>query len=62
MTEKDNKDFENSTKYWINENAYFYGNVKVRDHCQITEKYRGSAHRDCDINVKLNHKRTIHIL
>ena len=62
MTEKDNKDFENSTKYWINENAYFYGNVKVRDHCHITEKYRGSAHRDCDINVKLNHKLTIHIL
>ena len=62
MTEKDNKDFENSTKYWINENAYFYGNVKVRDHCQITEKYRGSAHRDCDINVKLNHKHSIHIL
>ena len=22
----------------------------------ITEKYRGSAHRDCNINLKLNHK------
>ena len=30
--------------------------VKVRDHCRITGKYRGSAHRDCFINVKLHHK------
>ena len=24
--------------------------------CHTTEKYRGFAHRDCNINVKLNHK------
>ena len=30
--------------------------VKVRDPCHITEKYRGSPHRDCNINLKLNHK------
>ena len=30
--------------------------VKVRDHCHITGKYEGSAHRDCNINLKLNHK------
>ena len=30
--------------------------VKVRDHRHITGKYRGSAHRDYDINVKLNKK------
>ena len=28
----------------------------VRDHCNITGKYRGSAHRDRNINVKLNRK------
>ena len=42
--------------FWIYDNAYFGGDIKVRDHCHITGKYRGSAHRDCDINVKLNHK------
>ena len=26
--------------------------VKVRDHCHITEKYGGFAHRDCIINLK----------
>ena len=30
--------------------------MKVRDHCHITRKYRGSAHRNYNINVKLNHK------
>ena len=30
--------------------------VKVRDHCHITGKYRGSVHRDCTIDLKLNHK------
>ena len=55
MTQNDSEDFENSTKYWICDNDYIENNVK-RDHCHITGKYRGSAHRDCNINVKLNHK------
>ena len=56
MTKEDNKDFENSTKCWICDNDYIDGDVKVRDHCYITGKYRGSVHRDCNINVKLNHE------
>ena len=56
MTKKDNEDFENSTKCWICDNVYADVNVKVRDHCHITGKYRGSAQRDCNKTVKLNHK------
>ena len=56
MAEKDNEDFENSTKCWICDNDYIDNDVKVKDHCHITAKYRGSAHRDCNINVKLNHE------
>ena len=56
MTKEGNKDFENSTKCWICDNDYIDGDVKVRDHCHIARKYRGSTHRDCHINVKLNHK------
>ena len=44
------------TKCWICDNDYTDGDVKVRDYCHLTEKYRGSAHRDCNINFKLNHK------
>ena len=29
---------------------------KLRDHCHITRKHRVSAHRDCNINFKSNHK------
>ena len=54
MTKKDNEDFENSTKCWICDNAYFDGDVKVRDHCHFTGKYRGFAHRDCNkLNLKI---------
>ena len=56
MTKDDNEDFENSTKYWICDNDYADGDVKVRDHCHITGKYRDSVHRDCNINLKLNQK------
>ena len=56
MTKKDNEDFKNSPKCWICDNTYGDGDVKVKDHCHITGKYRGSVHRDCNINIKLNHK------
>ena len=56
MTKHDNEDFENSTKCWICDNYHIDNEVKVRDHFHITGKYRGSANRDCNINVNLSHK------
>ena len=55
MTKDDNEDFKNSAKCWICDNDYFDTDVKLRDHCHIIGKYRDSAHRDCNINLKLNH-------
>ena len=54
MTNKDKEDFENFTKCQTND--YVDAHVKVIDSCHITGRYTGSAHRDCNINVKLNHK------
>ena len=54
MTEKNNEDFENFTKCWICDNDYIDDDVKVRDHFHVTGKYRGSANRYFNINVKLN--------
>ena len=56
MTKEDNENFKNSTICWIWDNDYIETDVKVRDHCHITGKYGGSGHRDCNINLKLNHK------
>ena len=56
MTKKGNWDFENSNKCWVYDNNYIDNDAKVRDHCHITGKYKGSAHKNCNINVKLNHK------
>ena len=51
MSKEDNEDFKNSTKFWIFNNDYIDSDVKVRDHCHITGKYRGSVHRDYNINL-----------
>ena len=56
MTKEDNEDFKNSTKCWICDNDYIDNDVKVRNHCDIIGKFRDSAHRACNINLKLNHK------
>ena len=56
MTKEDSEDFKNSTKCWICDNGYIDKDVKLRDHCHITGKYRGSPHRDCNINLKFNDK------
>ena len=56
ITKEDNEDFENSAKCCIYDNDYIDGDVKITDHFHITGKYRVSAHRDFNINVKLNYQ------
>ena len=46
-------------KFWKLYNNYVGNDVKVRGHCHITGKYGSSAHRDCNINFKLNHKTSV---
>ena len=41
-----------TAKYWICDHVYVKGDAKVKDYCGITAKYRGSAHRDGNINVE----------
>ena len=44
------------TLLWICDNVCVKDVVKVRNNCHISGKYRGFAHRDCNIKVKLNNK------
>ena len=56
ITKKHNEDFENSSKCLFCHKNYVDVGVKVKDHCQVTGKYRSSVYRDCNINVKSNNK------
>ena len=53
MTKEDNEDFTNTSKCCICDNDYV---DKVRDRSHVSGKCRGSAHRDCNINLTLNQK------
>ena len=50
MVKEDDEYLGDSSKCWICDNVD--GAVKVRSHCHITRKYKDSAHRGCNINVK----------
>ena len=52
MTKPGNEDFKNSTKFRISDNNYIDNDVKVRNHCHTVAEYRGSVHKDCNINFK----------
>ena len=56
VTKKDDEEFKNSTKCWIFDNVYAEIDVKIRDNCDITRKYRSSVYKDCNTRVKLDHK------
>ena len=56
MNKNNYEKFKSSTKCWIFKKPYRKGDVKVTDHSHITEKYRGSAHKKCNINLSLTKK------
>ena len=45
--------FQSNNKCWICDKLFGLGNYKVRDHCHVTEKYRGSSNWSCNIYLKL---------
>ena len=56
MTKEGDENFETSTNRLIRDDTFVKGDVEVRDHSHVTGKYRGSAHRNCDVNISLNYK------
>ena len=53
MTEEEEQ-FQSSNICWICEKLI--EDEKVRDHCHITGKFRGTAHWSCSINLQLTKK------
>ena len=54
MSLEEEEQFEKAEICWICNKLI--ENDKVRDHCHITGKYRGAAHWNCNINMKISKK------
>ena len=48
--------FQQSNSCWICKKLIDNDEEKVRDHCHITDKFRGAVHWDCNINFQLTKK------
>ena len=57
MNDKKEENFRSSNTCWICEKLNEH--QKVRYHCQITGKYRDTAHWICNVNLKLSKKVSI---
>ena len=53
---EDEEMFQLSNKCWICHKLFIVADNKVRDHCYITGKYRGSAYWSCIANLELTKK------
>ena len=56
MTKEDEEKFQKADECHICNKKYNETDVRVRDHCHITGKYRGSAHKDCNLNFQISDK------
>ena len=58
MTEEEENLFQKSNNCWICKKFINNNNneEKVRDHCHITGKFIGAAHRKGNVNLKLTKK------
>ena len=54
MTKEDEEEFQKANECHICDKKYTYEDIKVRDHCHITGKYRGSAHQECNLKLRVN--------
>ena len=53
VTEKNEEAFQKTEECHICDRKYTDKDVRVRDHCHITGKYRGSAHQECNLKLKI---------
>ena len=54
MTKEDENEFQKAEECHICNKKYTDKDIRVRDHCHITGKYRGSAHQECNLQLRVN--------
>ena len=53
MTENEELCFKLMDKCYICNKKYTDKDVRVRDHCHIKGKFRGSAHQECNLKLRI---------
>ena len=53
MTEEEENLFQKSNSSWICKKLIDNDEEKLRYHCHVTGKFRGAAHRNCNITFQL---------
>ena len=56
MTEENEQEFKKATTCHICDKKYTEKDIRVRDHCHITGEFRGSAHQECNLKLRINPK------
>ena len=54
MRKDDEEKFQKAEECHICNKKYTDKDIQVRDHCHITGKYRGSAHQECNLKLRVN--------
>jgi hypothetical protein len=52
LNRKDWLDFIKAEQCHFCKKAFTEKNIKVRDHCHVTDKFRGAAHQSCNLRVR----------
>ena len=54
MAEEEENLFQKSNNCWICKKLIDNDEDKVRDHCHISGKFRGAAHKRCNLNFNIS--------
>lgn len=54
MSDNEEEMFKAAEVYHICGQQYTDKDIRVRDHCHVTGKYRGSVHQACNLKLRLN--------
>ena len=54
MTKDDEVNFEKASECHICNKQYTSDDIRVRDHCHITGRFRGSSHQECNLQLSMN--------
>src|SRR5437868_6150443 len=56
LTWKEQLEFDHATRCHICEKSLSSKDIRVRDHCHVTGKYRGAAHQKCNLDFKIKRR------